>query len=697
MQKRKLTRTFVLVLLLSLMAACGGNGNDSSGDNSNNSGNTAIVDGNTSITSDSEANTGLRPTLPPSVELVTGADMGTENSTTASLRFFNALQDVERVTVVIDDVPVFRGVATNVATLPIGREPGTYTIDVIHQPVGRAQTGDEAVYYSGMVDIADNERLALILEGTSDENTLITLIEDTSPLNPGEARLQFLNLLQREVPLRFEQQGITLVDGVASQTSSTPVVLEAASYTLDVLDGDALVVSGDVDLDVGTVTTGIVLNTSSGPELFTFENSTPPQTRVRFTHAAPDTPPLQVWLDGELKFSTIAFGETTEFEILPSTLFTVDLYRGGESVTVDETTEPAQSTSFRLPDFATVEVVIYGPDVNLLVNPFELDTSPVLSNSSRVTFINVAFEQPTLEMFYANREDSFLTISYDRSITINLPPAQTRLNFFARNAAEGIPPVESNEDQIELLEGNAYSYVIVGRSGNQALFTPIDFVESVSPTQDESLVETADLTTIQVVNAWNQTIQVNVGETRVALGLEPGRISEPAQIQATTTLVELLNPEGNLLFEQTFGFDSEIPNYMLFVSQADAGVLLTMAVSEVVDAPIDRAQIRLIHAHPGFDQFFVTIEAESSAVADDDSTPEVVEPVSETVQLLNRSASEWIDLEAGAFSINISDRETRTFIFDEVFTLSGGTLYDIVFQQGTEGRIIATVFERPRE
>lgn len=693
MTRSRLARALIVLLLLSLLAACGG-GDDDSGGTANNADNAADVrtgDGGVVVATPN----GVRATLPPSVELVSGADVEDEEST-ASIRFFHGLSDVDRLSVAVDNQIVFRNVAADAATLPIRRTAGEHTIEVISVSPGQVRTGEETVYFSDTIEIEDEQRLILVLVGTAEDNRLLTFTEDLSPLEPGATRLRFVNLLEREAPLRVEDQGEVVVDAVARQSASENLVVAPGAYTFDVLEGDALVESDRVELDVGTLNTVVMTTIDGEPRFVVIENDTPPQARVRFTNAAPDTPPLQVWLNGELKFEVLQFGETTEFEVLPAQLYDIALYRGAASITVDETTTPAQTTDFALPEFGTAEVVIYGPDNNLNVEAFELDTTPVPSNTSRVTFINTAFEHSTLEMYYATRDESLLAVPYNRSTTVNLPPAQTRIFFIEENAAEDVAPVESTDAQLEFREGTAYSYVIVGRVLETQIFNPIPFVETTSGTEDAT-DGTQELPSIQVVNGWDQILQVNIGQTRVAFGLQPGDISETTEFQPGPALVEVVNPEGQLLFEQSFSFSVDIDHYTLFISRADASVVLTSLPDVLPDTSPGIAQVRLVHLHPAFEDLFATLEATATPVGADDATPEVEEPESVSSQLLYRSGTGWLQLNSGEFELSLADPVAREFVLNETLNFEPGEIYDVLVQQGEDDALAVTVFPRTFE
>jgi hypothetical protein len=693
MQKRRLALALLVLLLFSTLVACGGGDGDddeSGGDDPQ----PTVVDPAPDQVVVTEG--GPRATLPPSVELVTGEDLDNDGAT-SSVRFFHGIEDVQRLSVAINGQIVFRNVASTVATLPILRAPGTYDIEVISVVPGQVRTGDETIYFSGEIDITEEDRLILMLVGTAEDNELLIFDEDLSPMLPDETRVRFVNLLNRDAPLRVEFEGDVLADELRTQVASSNLLLEPGAYRFDVLDGDALVTSASLQLETGMLNTVIIVRGDNGdPQLRAIENSTPPQARVRFTHAAPDTPPLQVWLEGELKLESIAFGETTAFEVLPAQRFSVDVYRGGAAVTVDDDTVPAQSTEFVLPEFESAEVVIYGPDTNLNVTAFPLDTTPVPTNTSRVTFINVAFDQPPLSMYYATRDDPFVDLAYNRSSTVNLPPAETRIFFGVEAELSEQGPTEEPDTSLQFAEGVAYSYVIVGRSMGTTIFNSIPFVEITRQTsQDTSVGATVQQPSIQVLNGWDQIVQVNVGETRVALGLEPGNISEPVQIQPTELLVELLNPQGQLLFEQLFTFNNEEENtYTLYISRAEAGVVLTTLPNSIATVAPNVTQVRVIHLHPDFDRLSVSLEEVVAPVLDDDVTPEAQETIEESVQLLYRSGSRWIQVPAQEYELAIADPVAREFIFNETYDFDGAAAYDILLQQGTAGEIIVTVYPR---
>ena len=172
--------------------------------------------------------------------------------------------------------------------------------------------------------------------------------------------------------------GETVLENVAFREVSDYLTTEAGSLDVDVVPatGGSAIIDATLDLDRGV--DGTVLATGEladvHPLVLIDENeSIDDRTQVRFVHASPDAPAVDVRVvDGPTLFHNVAFGEASDYIGVDAGTYDVDVLPTGSD-------DPALSLSdVNLPDGQTVTAVATG-----YVDDGSLDTTFVTDFSAR--------------------------------------------------------------------------------------------------------------------------------------------------------------------------------------------------------------------------------------------------------------------------------------------------------------------------
>lgn len=669
MPKRVLMRwLFVLMMLVMVLAACQ---NDDGGDDAAATAvpPTSISDGSSSVSVQARPTTGARPTLPPSFDVDSTGSTETI-AANAGFRLIHGVEDLPAFDVLLNDAVVYRSVMAGHVTLAINQPGGEYELILSESTAGRVRTGDEEIYYNGNILLEDDITLLFLFTGSRDNVQVQVLEENLDVLEPDQARLVVVNALTDVDNLNVQSDRQELTDPIASGERSTPIVLRPDTYQVDFLDGETFLATEDLALENGMSYLLVVYGTAADTQILHVASATPPRTRFRVVHAAPDTIPFQLRLNGDIVAQSLSFGESTDFTLLPSGQYFAEIYLISPDGVVDDL--PVQTHNVQLEDFTTVELAVFGPDIDLAIDTFSIDTTPIQTGQSRVMFVHVGFGQGRLRTQNLSGEDLGINLNYGSAQTMNFIPSRQNFFFIDPNTSE---VVEQLRD-FTLEPATVSTYFVTARQNQPPVIAGVNIVEQGSFVEETVSMDVSSTTRVTVYNAWDETIAINFNEERIALGLAPDALSDPALFAPLTTLIEVLNTDGNLLFEKTVFLDANGPNdYRLYVVPFGAGIELVLMTDDVSPVEDGYARLQIVHALAAYDQL-------AMAWGDD-----------QLVQMFFSSANEAFLVESGDITFNIIDRAGGELLFSQVVTIQEGVNYRLVITEDNAGMPILLVLE----
>lgn len=614
---------------------------------------------------------GGRPTLPPSFDVNSEADDTSPIEATASLRLVHAIDGVSAIDVLLNDEVIYRNVTTDNITLPDDHPAGEYTLVLSQTTAGRDRTGNEPVYYSGNILLEDNVTLIFLFTGTVDDVQVQVFEEDLSPLEPQQARLSFVNAVAGVASMTAQEARLVLTDSISFGQKSDALVLLPRGYVIDLLDGSTLLDTVEIRLQTGTAYILMAVGTAEDTRIIAVESATPPQTRFRVVHVAPDTLPFQLRLDDQVVAENLQFGEHTDFQLSPSGQYLAEIYLISPDGTVDEL--PTQIRNIRLDPNQTVELVVFGPDIDLDIDTFAINTDPIQVGESRVMFVHVGYGAGRIRVESLVGEDLGINLNYGASQTVSFVPSRQDFLFYGSASTES---VEAGRDFF-LEPATVYTYFVVARQSEEPVIVAVDVVERTDQIEETLSTEVNTTAQIIVYNGWDETVEVTFNGDRVAFGLPSGVVSDPAPFETVSGLFEIINTDGNLLYESSIFIEPEeaLDSYYLYIVPNGAGIEVLFLPELELTADPSLATLRFVHALPTYDQLAVVWNN------------------NQMLQMFLGSLNEVYTAEPGTITFDVIDRSESVLLFSQEVSVEAGRSYRLIVMEDGDGTPTITVLE----
>jgi transforming growth factor-beta-induced protein len=278
---------------------------------------------------------------------------------------------------------------------------------------------------------AQEQNIVEIAAGNSDFSTLVAAVQAAdpaivealsgegpltlfAPTNAAfEALLTSLNLTADELLANTELLNQVLLYHVVSGSvlaadvieldgQSVPTLLEGESINVSVVDGGVVlndsinVVTTDIIASNGVIHVidsvllpQVVLNSLSQPEATGFVN-------IRVAHLSPDTPAVDVYVNGEAAITALEYPNVTSFITLPAGSYELAVAPAGTSIE-EAAIGPA---SFDLPANSFITVAAVGSLANGTLAPavFTRDFSEIPADTARVLVFHAIEDAPAVDV-----------------------------------------------------------------------------------------------------------------------------------------------------------------------------------------------------------------------------------------------------------------------------------------------------------
>ncbi|MGD9714402.1 MAG: DUF4397 domain-containing protein [Thermomicrobiales bacterium] len=116
--------------------------------------------------------------------------------------------------------------------------------------------------------------------------------------------------------------------------------------------------------------------------------------RVRITHASPDAPAVDIWVNGEPAITNLAFGQATDVIALPAGTYDVAVTVAGSA----DTSGAVIEASLTLEAGAGYDVVAAGYLAEIGAQIYPLDLSPVTEGNARLQVIHASPDAPEVDV-----------------------------------------------------------------------------------------------------------------------------------------------------------------------------------------------------------------------------------------------------------------------------------------------------------
>lgn len=697
-----LTVYFSLIIVL-VLTACGGDNTEDANETSDNetvTTETPILDQTEEVPTVPPISQTLppsNPTLPPAA--TSEGVVETIANESGTLRVVNAITDVSQVDIFVGGEAIERRLETYSASGRGTELPsGTYELSVV-ESTGVGLESSALVYFEGTFDVQVDDVLLLVLTGTSDAISLSVFHEDISPIEPGHARMMFVNAIQDVSGAQLSETGSVLIDAIPFNSISAPIEISARDHDFNIEESDGgFLTSFERELESGFEYIVVLVGDLSS-DTITFvilERETPPQTRVRLTHAAPDMLAIDV-LFGDVVFAEgLNFGETIDFQTLPSQFYDIRVYDSASGTSSTSLLE----NRFNLREHQSLEMVIYGQDNDLRIASYTVDTSPIPVGFSRLVVFHAAIGEGGIRFIGPNDSEIGLSAQYGEfsgELLIDIGATEFR---FGTGSEEDPDLVEAPSNPINLEEGTIYTYIVTGRTDEEPLFLTYD-VRLISQSEEGNLDGGGTRVSVRVINALtnNEAIRLEIDDIQVTTRLQQYLISSPTSIESGFHVLRLYNASDILLYELEVTLE-DYQSFTVFVLGEVSNTIVVIQPDFEVSSS-NEVVVRYIHAAPDLPR---VVAKYRPLAGGENLDPGVATPTDDENQvdlddydqeLSYTDVSQIIEITAGISQFTLVNRETlQDIVSFNPIDLVGGRLYELLLVPSENDGVELQVIDR---
>lgn len=697
----RLRYLLVFVVVVIAMAACQDNGND---------------DSNTNETTQQTPATQVSQVLPtPTIlPVFTEAPLATpvqqidilsiEGLTpqeVAGVRLIHAMTEDIALDVYLEN----QRAASNLRSTSIvssNLRAGTYTLRA-------EESGNPAnVYLSESVTFAPETSQIIILQGDSASGiTLKILSENLEPVDPGILRLAFLNLAPDVVDASvWNREAETKLTPDADFGEITaPLSLSPDEFSLSVRLNEQELAAVSQDLAGGAFYT-VLLQQNAQRKSYSaliLRTETPPQTKIRFVHAAIGVDAINLTFDERSIAQNVAYGDLRDFQSYLSQSYTVRIVASAPSAGTDPL---LLESSITFAPNQTVDLVLFGTADDLRLSQFPLDTTPTPNDGVRIQVIN-AYPGDTSGRVFSSTGPAFpeALIPYGTaSQPILLSTGQPLDFYFESSEATGTRLIE-NTSQFELVAGTIYTYIPTGSSAS--IENPIVLSFTIGTTDQNVAVSTnldnqqnSDVfaegkSFLRVMNVLEvqEGFAVYLNNEEVVSFVPWGGFSEQIELPYGLVVVEVRRRDGVVMDEVEIIIEEGNVNKLLIVMGTLEVARLRLSDELNEDIRSDRVLVQFVHATAALPRLLITYKDLTGTGSDATPSPETDALVAVDA-LPPFTVSENVTLPAGVIGLNLISRDGDGAEYNERIVLEGGSYYQVLFLSQGDGLYEVQVLKR---
>jgi hypothetical protein len=436
----------------------------------------------------------------------------------ATLRVVHASPGAPEVDVLLDGQTLLQGVAYGTASSYSTMTPEEHRVQIV--PTG--QTADAAVV-DETIDAAPGQAYVVAVFGLLNDIGGAVYDVDLSEIEPGNARVRLLNFSPDAGAIDLlETGGDEWFGDVDLGEASDYRDIAPATYSADVRgDEDRVlltvselpfeetrvydvVVLGQVADDSLELQSLVTTVSPSCGEVLGLEGSSE-DACVRLVHAAPDAPPIDVYLNDAQIGQNLEFGTATEYVMAPS--------GAGRGVRVTATGTPVEEAivdaSLDFDPGQAYEILVTGGGDDLEATITGTDLRPLAQGQARLRVINASPDAGAFDVGIAGDEENLFEGVDFRDATDYVVLDAGDYSLEVRPGGEDMTVALQSDATLE--EGVTYDLVALGRPDDQtltllALIAPValqtgDVATPEAADDDAAIAETVEPQAIEDVEA----------------------------------------------------------------------------------------------------------------------------------------------------------------------------------------------------
>jgi hypothetical protein len=436
----------------------------------------------------------------------------------ATLRVIHASPGAPEVDVLLDGQPLLQGLPYGMASSYATMTPEEHRVQVV--PTG--QTADAAVV-DETIDAAPGQAYLLAVFGLLNDIGGDVYEVDLNEIEPGNARVRLLNFSPDagDVDL-LETGGDEWFGDVGLGEASDYQDLAPGTYSADVRGEDDrvlltvselpfeetrvydVVVLGQIADDSLELQSLVTTVSPSCGEVLGLEGSSS-DACVRLVHAAPDAPPVDVYLNEAQIAQNLEFGTATEYVMAPS--------GDGRGIRVTATGTPVEEavvdTTLDFDPGQAYEILVTGAGDDLEATITGTDLRPLAQGQARLRMIHAAPDADTFDVGVEGSEENLFEGVEFREATDYIVLDAGEYALEVRPGGEDMTVALQSDATFE--EGMTYDLIAIGRADDQtltllALMAPVaiqtgDVATPEAASDDAAIAETVVPEAIEDVEA----------------------------------------------------------------------------------------------------------------------------------------------------------------------------------------------------
>lgn len=398
------------------------------------------------------------------------------NEADATLRVIHASPGLPEVDVLLDGQPLLQGVPYGEPTEYVVITPEEHRLQVI--PTG--QTANAAIV-DETLEAAPGQAYLLAVFGLINNVGGDVYAVDLNEIEPGTVRVRLINFSPDAGEVDLLETGgeqwfydvelgeATDYSGLAPNTYSVDlrgpddrVLRTVPDLTLAETRVYDILVLGQLADDTLTIQ---ALETAVSPpcsEVLGLEGSGS-DACLRLVHAAPDSPPVDVYVNEAGIAKGIEFGTATEYTVVPS--------GGGRAVRVTAANAPLEEavvdTSLDFDPGQAYELLVTGAGDDLAITITGTDLRPLPEGQTRLRLIHASPDAGAIDLGVAGSESNlFVGVNFGDATNYAVVDAG-EYPLEVRPGGEDMSVALQSETPLE--EGQVYDFVLLGRPADQSL------------------------------------------------------------------------------------------------------------------------------------------------------------------------------------------------------------------------------------
>jgi hypothetical protein len=414
------------------------------------------------------------------------------------------------------------------------------------------------------------------------------------------------------------------------------------------------------------------------PQLSLAQNPTETDASVRFVHASPDAPAVDVLIDGAVVASDLSFGQATDaLSVSPDEhqMQVVPTGQSADSAVIDTKLDPDGGTTYI--------VAISGLLKDIEAKVYDVHKDDLDAGKSRLRLINLSPDDTNVDLYVTGGDKLFDDLSFGKAsdytdLDVGSYDLEVRPHD-QETASLSIPGFEASD-------GNAYDLLLIGTAADKTLSVVPLTTPVATPCSTVLNIGTPDDACVRVIHASPDApaVDIYVNGSKVVENLAYGAGTDFAPL-----------PSGNDREIQIVATGGSVDD-AIFDTKVDLGPgkaydVVAVGMADDIDAVVEnvdlsavpegQARVRVIHAAPDVDGVDVVVT----------DGPELFTGVD------FKDTTDYQVIDAGTYDIQVKHGDD-VLIRVQDFTVEAGNVYDVLaIGRSDDGSLQLVAFSAPTE